>query len=788
MKNCTLLPLFIFITSLLHAQVGTQTVRGIMIDKETKTSIQNAIITIVNGTNTWKGKSNSSGEFQVDSVEIGRFSIGIVSKSYDPYAQKDLVINAAKEVVLNVELNATISMGAININIRKKDPSKTNNDMVAVSGRQFNSDQTQRYAGSLMDPSRMAANFAGVSGGGGQRNDIIVRGNSPTGLLWRLEGIDIPNPNHFSSQGATGGPVSILNNNNLANSDFLSSAFPAEYGNAVGAVFDLKMRNGNYRTHEFTGQVGFNGFEFGAEGPIHRKKRSSYSINYRYSTLGAFEALGIDLTFAGIPKYQDVTARFNFPKTKTGEWTLTAIGGNSSISLLHSKKDSADLTFGFGAPNDLNNGSAMLATILSNTQKINNGYLKFIGAYTYESRFTQFDTIAPDNSKFQTYAENSNISKFLFHGLLNKRISPRLTFRAGLMANYQNASVKDSVWSDSFQVYTNLRDFSGNTLKHQAYAQLKYRFNAKWSVNGGLHHQYLYLNNSASLEPRLALQYKMSRKATFSAGYGNHAQQQATEIYFTETYNSTNGTYQRTNENLGLTNSDHFVLGYDQLVGKNFRLKAEAYYQKIKDVPVRPNEAFSVINLGADFGGLPAVDNLKNRGEGTNYGIELTLEKFFSKHFYYLITTSIYDSKFIGGDGKERNTAFNSNYVVNALGGYEWVLGKNKNQVLGINLKVTRAGGRRYTAIDIAESNRIGTTEYDEANPDGEQFKEYFRTDFKISYKLIFKKITQEWAIDIQNFFDTQNPLTASFNRDTGGVRIENQQGRLPMFFYRIQF
>ena len=122
------------------------------------------------------------------------------------------------------------------------------------------------------------------------------------------------------------------------------------------------------------------------------------------------------------------------------------------------------------------------------------------------------------------------------------------------------------------------------------------------------------------------------------------------------------------------------------------------------------------------------------------------------------------------------------------MAGYEWSLGKKKNQVLGLNLKLTQAGGRRYTGIDIPASLQSGTTEYNDMNPYGEQFKTYFRTDFKISYKLNGKKVTQEWALDIQNIFDTQNPLTASFNRDTGKVRIENQQGRLPMVFYRIQF
>jgi hypothetical protein len=140
----------------------------------------------------------------------------------------------------------------------------------------------------------MASNFAGVSGANDARNDIIIRGNSPSGLLWQLEGLNIPNPNHFGSLSSTGGPVSMLNNNVLDKSDFMTSAFPAQYGNALSGVFDLSLRNGNNEKYEFLGQVGFNGFELGAEGPFSKNSKSSFLINYRYSTLALFQQIGIN--------------------------------------------------------------------------------------------------------------------------------------------------------------------------------------------------------------------------------------------------------------------------------------------------------------------------------------------------------------------------------------------------------------------------------------------------------------------------------------------------------------
>ncbi len=222
----------------------------------------------------------------------------------------------------------------------KEDKTATNNDLAVVSARSFNVDDTKRYAGALGDPSRMAANFAGVVGGNDSRNDIVVRGNSPTGMLWQLEGLNIPNPNHFGALVSTGGPVSILNNNNLDKSDFMTSAFPAQYGNATAGVFDLKLRDGNNQKREFMGQVGFNGFEFGAEGPFSKTSKASYILNYRYSTLAIFQALGIEFgTGSNTPLYQDLNFKVSVPLSKKSKLIAFGIGGSSEVDLLGSEAD-----------------------------------------------------------------------------------------------------------------------------------------------------------------------------------------------------------------------------------------------------------------------------------------------------------------------------------------------------------------------------------------------------------------------------------------------------------------
>jgi hypothetical protein len=296
-----------------NSQVLTQTVRGVVTDKESKQPLIGATVIIL-GSNPLQGSTtDDNGRFKIEKVITGRQTLKISYLGYNEVQIPNIVVNSGKEVVLNIELQENVvSKGEVVVTAdRNKD--KSNNEMAVVSARSFSIDETNRYAGALGDPARMVANFAGVSAPSDARNDIIIRGNSPSGLLWRLEGIDIPSPNHFSAQGSTGGPVSILNNNTLRNSDFFTGAWPAEYGNATSGAFDLKLRNGNNEKMEYTGQVGFNGFEGMVEGPIKKSKGSSFMASYRYSTIGLIGDLtGFTFGASGVPKYQDLTFKINF--------------------------------------------------------------------------------------------------------------------------------------------------------------------------------------------------------------------------------------------------------------------------------------------------------------------------------------------------------------------------------------------------------------------------------------------------------------------------------------------
>ncbi|MCF8366921.1 MAG: hypothetical protein K9H16_14125, partial [Bacteroidales bacterium] len=664
---------------------------------------------------------------------------------------------------------------------------ETLNRMASVSARSFSVEETEKFAGSRGDVARMAMNFAGVAAANDQRNDIIIRGNSPSGLLWRLEDVDIPNPNHFAESGTTGGPVNMLNNNLLANSDFFTGAFPAEYGNALSGVFDLKMRNGNNEKHEFLFQIGFNGLELGAEGPINTTGKSSYLANFRYSTLEFMDDI-IDLGTTGIPKYKDLSFKFNFP-IKKGNLSFFGLAGDSEIAILDSKNgNDQDLYSNEGQ--DLYNRSRMLASGVTFTRSINDrSYYKLILSGVAQDGGTIIDTLDDSGSPHPYIDHNYTEYKATLRGFVHTRHSTHLSTRIGFSAERQGFDLLSKEWNIAVGRFKPLIDYSkklndGVSL-YQTYAQAVYAFNDRINMIPGLHFTYSDLNGSVSIEPRLGIKWQLDQNQKISAGYGLHSNAQALSTYFIGTWQS-NGTLIETNKDLDFTRSHQFVLGYERFLSLNTRFKAEAYYQDIFDVPVeKRSSSFSMLNTGANWG-IGAEDSLINDGVGTNYGLEFTLERTFSRNIYYLATLSLFQSKYKGSDNIERNTAFNGNFVFNVLMGKEFTL--NNRSALLIDFKLTYAGGKYYTPIDLEASQLAGETKYDESLAFSQRFDPYLKADIKFGYRLNGKKVSQEWLFYVENFTNHANALLLSYSPSKDKITQINQLGVFPMVQYRINF
>lgn len=786
MKRITFIAL-LFITCFASAQLK-QTIRGVVLDKQTQSPLPGAIICVLNTQPLKATMTDEEGRFRLDSITLGRWAVKISLLSYKEKTQT-VILTSGKEIVLNVELEENAVQANEVTVTAEQDKTKTNNKMATVSSRVFSAEDASRYAGSRNDPARMAANFAGVSGANDSRNDIIIRGNSPLGILWRLNGLDIPNPNHFGSLGSTGGPISILNNNTLDNSDFMSGAFPADYGNATAGVFDLKMRSGNNEKYEFLTQVGFNGFELGAEGPFSKKKKNgSFLINYRYSTLAVFKYLGLDFgTGDAVPQYQDLTFKIDLPSKKLGKLSVWGIGGLSYVALLSSEQSKKNNLYGYSG-RDTYFRANVGAFGISHTYLINStSYTKFNIGSSGQENFITADRVDTSFTPYKIdpeYRNHSSTLKYSANFTYNKKFNSRNFINTGFYFDVFNTVFIDSTNNFDGNGFVILRDYKGETALGRVFFQWQHKFTEKLTLNSGISYQYFLLNNSQSPEPRLGLKYELAKRQTLSFGAGIHSQVQPLYLYFA-TAKTAQGNVE-TNKNLDFTRAVHGVLAYDVNIANNVRIKTEFYYQYLYNVPVRSRkDYFSAINLGADFNS-PNVDSLVSKGTGENYGLELTIEKFYSRGYYFLLTGSVFQSKYVGSDNVYRNTAFNGNYVFNILGGKEFKI--KEKHIIALDAKITYAGGKRYVPINLAASIAYGDEVRDGSKAYANQYPEYFRMDVKPSYRLNTKRFTHELSVDIQNITRHDNVFQQIYDLNTKSIKTDYQLKFFIIPQYKLTF
>jgi len=774
----TILFFALLLSSTIAFGQSTQNIRGKIIEKNTQSPIDYAQVWVFVNGNAVGAATDSVGNFVIEKVPVGRWEVFAQAGGYEDIVINNVLVYSGRETMLEIAMIEKITTLDELVVRASVDKDAAINKMGMASVRMFSTEEANRYAGAWGDPARMAANFAGVSAANDSRNDIIIRGNSPLGLLWRLDGFDIPNPNHFSIMGSSGGAISMINNNQLTNSDFFTGAFPAEFGNATSGVFDLKLRSGNNRKQEFMVSIGMNGVEAGAEGYFSKKSDASYIINARYSFLELLYKMGMDFgTGGGVPKYRDLSAKINVP-LKKGNFSFITLMGLNKIKI---EDDMTDEKWNIGDTGQFVD---------------ENAYLLFFGA-NYTHRFTT-NTRLENRVSYQRNQSNRDVEQVAFMNenrwkrhtstmgegrmdftsSLFHRFNSRNFIEAGIGANLFMTNFENNYY-DSLQNKIPLHDIDNNSLLIKMYGQWQHRFNDKISITPGFYSHYYILTNSFSIEPRLGMKWQTSQKTSLNFGTGMYSQLQPRLVYF---YQDENG--ELPNKSLGLTKSLQAVAGFNWKFAKNFRLKTEIYYQYLYNVPVNvdiPQE--SILNFDEDYNCFVAF---VNEGTGKNYGIELTIEKFLTNNYYFLVTASLYQSKYRGYDKIERNTKFNGNYTLNALGGYEWKVGKNN--LLSANTKVSYMGGKRRI-MSYLVTNEYGTwAEKDYSQAYKNQYPAYFRWDINLNLKLNFKRSAIDFFVELANITNHKNIWTSYYNVDRQEEVYIYHYGFTPIAGVKIYF
>lgn len=768
----------------------SQTVRGWVTDQASRSPLAGANIQLLDSEPFLGASTDVNGAFELPKVPVGRRNFLVSYLGYEPVVVRDVIIISGKELILEIELRestTTLDEVVVTTAIDKMQPL---NSMITVSGRQFRVEEASRYPGSFQDPARMSRSFAGVSYLSDLDNDLIIRGNSPTSLLWRLEGVEIPTPNHFHAIGNTGGAISMLNSNVLTTSDFLTGAFPAEYGNTISGAFDLKFRNGNNERTEYTLSAGVLGLEAGVEGPIQKDNGSSYLLNYRYSTLALIEQMGLNpVVEGGVPQYQDLAFKTLIPTKKAGVFSLFGLGATNTISRAPELQANGRYDrFEF----DEESARYGILGLKHTLQLSPKAYLQttLVTAWdTYKYRYDFFsDSTETPFSELIYYARERHLTgAFRLNAQYNRKNDARTHTLLGLTLSHQLFSYKFRVSNERTGQQSVLLDDVGNANTLQAYGQWKRRLSDKLTFNYGAHLLYFSLNRAFSAEPRLGLEWQLTPRKSVRFGAGLHSYIGHLSSYL---YHSPYDFDVQPFRNRQLPKSLQFVLGYSLRLPGDWHIRPEAYFQHTFDAAVSsdPDQPWvSILNILNNYDVFDSAEMpISNKGKGRNMGIELTAEKLFSRGYYCLLTASVYDSRFSTIDGRWYSTRFNGNYIFNLLGGREFTI--RQNHRLGVNGKFIFAGGNRFSRINEEASRARG---FEVLNPNfinSEKAPDYNRLDLLLSYTANNPKATHKFTLDIQNLLQRSNVLEYYFDPAENQVITAYQVKFLFDLRYRLVF
>ena len=755
-----------------------QTVRGTVCENATGAPIEFATVIVADAELPIGTTTDSTGGFSMK-VPVGRHNIRVSYLGYEPVILKEVLVGSSKEVVLNIgmtESPTNLDEVVVTPHINKAEPL---NSMAVTGGRMLSTEEASRYAGGMDDPARLVSAFAGVSSNVGN-NGIVVRGNAPRSLQWRLEDVEIPNPNHFADVTTFGGGgFTSLSSFVLGNSDFFTGAFPAEYSNALSGVFDMNMRNGNNRKWEHAFKVGVLGVDASSEGPFKKGYNGSYIINYRYSTLSLLSPLLPD--DADGTNYQDLSFKFFLPTKKAGIFTVWGTGlADRSGTKVEKDRDKWEYD------QDMENQDVkqyMAAAGIGH--KLNLGksaFLKSTLAFTVSGLDMHTERMDPETDVLLDKDKIKNTYwNFVFASAFQKKYSSRHTNRTGIRLTglKYDLDVRDALRKDG-RLQT-LADETGFSALLSAYSTSTFRLSPKWTANIGLNAQVFTLNGNYFIEPRAGIKYRFRPNQSLSLGYGMHSRLEMLNYYFTERDGK------HINKDLDFTRAHHVSLAYELNIGENHHLKIEPYFQYLYDAPVIPGSTYCFINLqGGDD--LFLSDKLVNKGKGMNYGIDITFEKYITAGFYYMVTASLFDSRYKTDLGEWYNTRYNRNYAVNLLGGKEWMVGRNKQNMFGLNLRLTLQGGERYSPIDELESVNQETAVYNENVPFSKSLSPAFVGFVGAKYCINRKRVAHEFAAQIVNFTGYKDYYGHRFNHKTGKVEPEREANMVPEISYKISF
>lgn len=759
----------IFCGAAFSQQVMTR-VTGVVTDRTTGSTLEGVNIRLEGVAQLTPVQTGSNGKFSVE-VPVGRYKLTATSTGYNALSQEILAI-AGKEFNVNISMNPSLEQ------LKEIEVVSSPISEDVAGQRSLTIEKTLRIPANYLDPVRAITAYPGVVTANDQGNSIIVRGNSPNGLVWKLNGVDIVNPNHLSNAGtfsdkpmANGGGVNIISAQMIDKTDFYTGQMPVSYGNGLSGIIDMSLREGNKKKMEYTAQASLIGLDVAAEGPIERNENTSFLVNYRYSTVGLLSNLGVDFGDESIT-FQDLSFHVNHRSQGGAVLSLFGFWGASKNDFSakpeaewEEEKDMYDIQYksgtgAFGANITLPLGPGKLSAALAYSATSQSRVSNTPSAIAFTGFFVKTDNYDQSNALLASRLDYS------------MTLSDKIVWDIGVNANLVDNSVnafKVTSLSNILNFETGLNGQNDGVLL-QPYTNFAVTVSPRLSLNAGVRYVSYTFNRTNALEPRASLLFKADERSSVSASYGLISQLQIPQMY-------------AVNKDLALTKSHHFDIAHTQMFSNDVQLRTGLYYQKLYDVPIGDGYLFSSLNF---LEGLPPT-SLVSEGTGKNYGADVTVEKQFFNKNYVLVGGSYYKSTYVAGDGVERNTRFDGNYTFSAIHGKEWTK-ESKRRTIGLNTRVLYLGGLRQSPVVESQSILRGETYYDEVNPYSEKLSDYFRLDLRLSFRKNKPGYTRTFAIDIQNLTGQQNEAYRYYDRVQAKTVTKYHLGIIPILVYRIDF
>ena len=780
---CATLPLF--------AQKGA--IQGHVVDQTTLQPLIGANIVVKD---TPMGASTDmDGLYEIEAVPVGIYILEISYMGYQKQTLPSVVVKTNRTTRVNASLSMDVVEGDA-VTVTAGYFSK--NEESPVSALSLNHEEIRRSPGAREDVSRMIQNMPGVNMSHDDRNDLIVRGGSPTEVLFMIDHFEVPNPNHFGTQGASGGPISMVNNEFIENVDFSSGGFGAAYGQKLSGVMAIQFREGSRERMHGKLNLDFGGAGGFVEGPLNKGK-GSYLLGFHRSYL---ELIKQYVAEDGLPIYTNMQGKIVYDLNPSNQLNLLFLGGDDKI-FLHDDFDIDHFETGvmdtvdYDDPVDFKTRQYMaginlrtfwhprLYSIFSVSHTYNHFHTK-----VWDRRLAGFRTVDNDfESKEQVlkqvYYTNQSVeevSHFKSDWTWSLPNHDALSFGTYIkILQFDHDITYHPIYEDRPDLYGQNPSpilISMNqepTQKFGSYLNYKLDLGRRVIINTGVRYDEFKLLKDRNISPRLSLSFNATHRLTLNAGAGRYYQSPEF-IYISGNPNNRN-----TLKEIG---ADHLVAGFDYLLTENTRFTCEGYYKTYFDYPVvnKPGyEMVSMANVGADFG-ADGMYELGSRGKGKVKGVDLMIQKKVVDHIWGLASYSFSDIQHTALDNMYRPGKFDNRHVLSL------VLGFRLSKKHEFSFKYRYAGGTPYTPFDDVASKAADTGVLDLTRLNDLRYDDYQRLDLRYDSRDFYEHFTLISYMSIENVFDQKNPTNAYWDNRANRTAFDNQVGRFFVGGFSVEF